>query len=403
MASNQNRYRLDKYSGRKYQPPLLEFLQIQNYVFALVNNAKKILIEEEMNKNKLQESAKRDQGEGSEEPRENDKGENETKSLDEESVDKSLHDEPLPGFRNESCDDQFIKAESECPDAGELDNETDHQLSLLTTPELIVALCREGGQTELPTVESETKITGEKESVDDLSGNDCVQSCSQTWLSVEEINVCDVPAAEADTTQVLSAAAPSYLEKPQSDFESALPLKQEFTTDPVVSEKTISRNSDVIIPEMNSIQDTGNTGDESELTDGERSPVVPHVYAKVFISNQNDDDDDYYKDRHNVVVSGNVMKSPTPGRSEKCQIEDHEDHFEELVVTSSSGFMTKKNRKYVTCKKEKENASTSEVADKKTKTKNKSVKADKKGKRKFRQRLRDLFCCCLGHSERGHD
>ncbi|XP_028397389.1 uncharacterized protein LOC114521174 [Dendronephthya gigantea] len=88
--------------------------------------------------------------------------------------------------------------------------------------------------------------------------------------------------------------------------------------------------------------------------------------------------------RHNVVVSGNVMDSETPGTSNrKCQMEDHEDHFEEFVVTSSSGFMTKKNRKYITCKKEKENASTKEVADKKTKTKNKNVKADKNGKENF--------------------
>ena len=74
MASNKNQsivssaqYQLkDDAFGRvkKNKLPLLEFLAIQNFIFSVIDNAKKKLSEDEMNVNKLQESSKKDQGRG---------------------------------------------------------------------------------------------------------------------------------------------------------------------------------------------------------------------------------------------------------------------------------------------------------------------------------------------------
>ena len=208
--------------------------------------------------------------------------EGETKSLksqvDKGNVNKSLAENtPLTGCCNESSDDQVINTESECPNAGELETKNYCQPLLSSTPQLIIALCSdhkqssvEGKQTELPGVESEAKVTGEEESVEstvfEVGGNDClVQFCSQTCLSVQEINDSHVPGADADSTRVLSAGSPCWREKSRSgceDIESALPLKRGLTTSPVASREKVSCDSDDTIPQMNSIEDQGNAGHE---------------------------------------------------------------------------------------------------------------------------------------------
>ena len=65
VSSAQYQWKDDAFgSVKKNKLPLLEFLAIQNFIFSVIDNAKKKLSEDEMNVSKLQESAKKVQGRG---------------------------------------------------------------------------------------------------------------------------------------------------------------------------------------------------------------------------------------------------------------------------------------------------------------------------------------------------
>ncbi|CAB3992700.1 malignant T-cell-amplified sequence 1-like [Paramuricea clavata] len=247
----------------------------------------------------------------------------------------------------------------------ELSSNDVHEVPMWTIPEFIIALCgdnqlpiQERPQTEFYTVDSDVEVAGERESADVESWNDgcLIPSCEHTCSNLQNIDNVSIPGTEVNSTQVSSAGSPLWCEGPRfgyEDIESVLPLEQVFTDSPPPAASVEKVTRDSIDAEI----EKNNVGYESKSTNTAKTQVVittreqdkaetpPHVYAKVMILNEKKDDDPYKPKRHVEVFNHVVKKSATSGRPPQCQICDHDDHFDEIVVISSNIPCEKKKKK----------------------------------------------------------